>query len=357
MAETEFHQTQLASIGAKFQIAGTFERAVVIPSGHINTTFATTYGDAHGQSRRYLMQSINRHVFSDPIAVMRNIEFVTQHLKTTFPDQINLSLVPSIDGAFWASGDDQSVWRCYDFIENCVAHDAVTHADQAYQAAIGFGNFQTQLSSLDPNILLETIPDFHHTPKRLQRLIAAAKADHAGRRGSVLDEINAITSREKLAHVLIDGMQNGHLPLRITHNDTKINNVMMSAATGHAVCVIDLDTVMPGLTLFDFGDLVRSAANQAAEDERYLSRIEFSKPFYQAIHAGFMESAGSVLTEHEVKLLPISAMVITLEVAMRFLTDFLEGDVYFKTHREGQNLDRCRAQLKLLESMEQALRC
>lgn len=286
---------------------------------------------------------------------MKNVERVTRHinsrvlrLKKDLGGQ-TLTLFPAREGGSWIEDEDGAVWRCYNHIEGCVTYDIIENPRQACQAARAFGAFQDLVSDLDPSSIIETIPDFHDTRKRFAALMAAAATDPLGRNNSVLEELEFIRQREPLAGCLLDLADAGEIPRRITHNDTKINNVMIDAATDEAVCVIDLDTVMPGLALYDFGDLVRSATNPAAEDETDLTKVRMRMPIFEALVEGYLSSAAGFLNEAEAAHLVQAAKVITLELAMRFLTDHLLGDVYFKTRRPNQNLDRCRTQLKLLE--------
>lgn len=349
----------VSGIADHFAIEGHFVSGEEINSGHINSTFRATFRRKDGSTRRYILQSINRSVFKDPHAVMDNVEAVTRHinsrvlrLKKDLGGQ-TLNLFPARSGGSWIEDASGSVWRCYNFIEGCVTYDVVENTRQAYQAARAFGSFQDLVSDLEPASIHETIPDFHHTRKRFDRLMEAAAADAHGRLGSVREEFDFIRRREPLVSRLLDLAASGDIPTRVTHNDTKINNVMIDADSDEAVCVIDLDTVMPGLALYDFGDLVRSATSPAAEDEKDLSKVEMRMPMFEALVEGYLDAAGAFLCPAEISELTTSGKLMTLEVGIRFLTDFLDGDVYFKTHRPGHNLDRCRTQLKLVERIEE----
>jgi hypothetical protein len=351
-------QLMVAEIGDQFAIKGDFLIGEEIDSGHINNTYRATYREPSGRVQRYIFQAINRHVFKDPYAVMRNVEAVTRHindrvlrLKKDLGGQ-TLNLFPARAGGSWVEDAAGTVWRCYNHIEGCVTYDIVENTRQAYQAAHAFGAFQDLVSDLDPKSIEETIPDFHHTRKRFARLMEVAAADTHGRLAAVTEEMEFIRRREQVIGVLLDLVEGGHIPRRVTHNDTKINNVMIDAATDEAVCVIDLDTVMPGLALHDFGDLVRTATSPAAEDETDLSKVRMQMPMFEALVKGYLDSAGAFINEVETAHLAHAGKLITLEVAIRFLTDFLEGDVYFKTHHLSHNLDRCRNQLKLVEQIE-----
>ncbi|MEO7098311.1 MAG: aminoglycoside phosphotransferase family protein [Luteolibacter sp.] len=349
----------VASIGGRFAVEGEFISGEEIPTGHINSTYRASYQQPDGSVRRYVIQAINRHVFKDPYAVMRNVEIVTNHINSRVLELTNdlggqtLNLFPARAGGSWIKDENATLWRCYNFIEGCVTHDIVENPRQAYQAAHAFGAFQDLVSDLDASLIAETIPDFHNTRKRFLRLLDVAAADPLERLDDVRKEFDFILKREALTSILIDLVNAGKIPTRVTHNDTKINNVMIDAETDEAVCVIDLDTVMPGLALYDFGDLVRSATNPVAEDEPDLSKVKMEMPLFEALVEGYLDAAATFLNQTEIDHLVHAGKLITLELAIRFLTDHLEGDVYFKTHRPNHNLDRCRTQLKLVESMEE----
>jgi len=351
-------QQLVAIIGNQFAVQGKFVCGDEIDSGHINSTYSGTFRQADGTLRRYIFQLINCNVFKDPFVVMHNVESVTRHInnkvlrvKKDLGGQ-TLNLYPARSGDAWVEDAAGGVWRCYNFIEGCVTHDIVENTRQAYQAARAFGSFQDLVSDLDASTLRETIPDFHHTRKRFERLMEVAAADPLGRLADVRPEFDFVCQREDLTSVLLDGIASGALPLRVTHNDTKINNVMIDAETDEAVCVIDLDTVMPGLALYDFGDLVRTATSPAAEDETDLSKVQMQMPMFEALVEGYLDSAGSFINDAEIEHLAFAGKLITLEVGIRFLTDYIEGDVYFKIHRPDHNLDRCRTQFKLVERIE-----
>jgi len=351
-------QIAVQAIGSQFAIGGEFVFGEEIQSGHINSTYRATYGLPDGSQQRYILQRINENVFKDPHAVMRNIECVTRHInwkvlrvKKDLGGQ-TLNLYPARGGHFWAEAAAGGVWRCYNFIEGCLTYDVVENTRQAYQAARAFASFQDLVSDLSPDQIVETIPDFHDTRKRYGRLLEVADRDLHHRLDGVREEFEFIVAREGMVGRLLELRDEGLIPVRITHNDTKINNVMIDSESDEAVCVIDLDTVMPGLSLYDFGDLVRSATSPAAEDETDLSKVQMQMPMFEALTEGFLDAAGGFLNETEIDHLVFSGKLMTLEVGIRFLTDHLEGDVYFKTHRPDHNLDRCRTQLKLVQRME-----
>ena len=351
-------QETIQTISHEFAIAGDFVEGYEIHSGHINSTYIATYRREDGEIRRYILQRINEHVFTEPLVVIKNVECVTRHInwkvlrvKRDLGGQ-TLNMFPARGGRFYAEGPNGGIWRCYNFIEGCHTYDIVENTRQAYQAARAFGSFQDLVSDIDIEEIRETIPDFHNTPKRLKRLLEVIAEDPLGRVKNVEAEIQFVNEREGLCHSLVQLMQSGVLPTRITHNDTKLNNVMMDSETDEAVCVIDLDTVMPGLSAYDFGDLVRTATSSAAEDEIDLSKVDMRMPMFEALAEGYLDGC-DCLNAAEVDNLVVGGKVITLETGIRFLTDYLEGDQYFKTSRDGQNLDRCRTQFALVSKIEE----
>jgi Ser/Thr protein kinase RdoA (MazF antagonist) len=289
---------------------------------------------------------------------MENIYRVTTHLHKKLRSDSDatrktLVLIPAADGNyFYYNKASDNYWRCYIFVEKAHTYDVIETPRQAFEAAKAFGHFQEQLVNLPGGRLFETIPDFHHTPKRYDALEAAIEADCMDRAKNVQAEIDFALNRKEEAGKLVRLLEAGELPERITHNDTKLNNVMLDECTGRGVCVIDLDTVMPGLVHYDFGDMVRTSTSPAAEDEKDLSKVTMQFHMFEALLRGYLTSAEPFLTPLEKELLPFSGKLITLEIGVRFLTDYLAGDVYFKTHREEHNLDRCRTQFKLVESIE-----
>ena len=340
-------------VAAAFQIHGEFLSAEPYGSGHINDTYCVVFSQG-GISVRYIFQRINHNIFKNPVALMENIQRVTEHLGKKCAGQPNqsrrvLTLVPARDGAACHRDADGNVWRAYFFIEKARTYDAVESPAQALQAAQAFGQFQKLLADLPAPRLHDTIPDFHHTPKRFDALEKAIREDAANRAKLVGKEIQFARQRQAICRVLLDAQ----LPERVTHNDTKFNNVMLDDATGLGICVIDLDTVMPGLALYDFGDMVRTTTSPAKEDELDLTKVTMQFPMFEALVRGYLGSAREFLTPAEKKFLPFAGKLITFEIGLRFLTDFLRGDKYFKVHREGHNLDRCRTQFKLVESIEQ----
>jgi hypothetical protein len=342
----------IAEVLSQFQIAGEFVAATPYGNGHINDTYCTVF-DRRGVAERVVLQRINTRIFTQPEALMENVQRVTAHIAQQLAGEADschvLTLIPALDGRAWHVDAKAGYWRAWRFIPNARAYEAVESPEQAFQAARAFGRFQQLLASLPPPRLHDTIPDFHHTPKRFKALEDAIALDTANRAFLARQEIEFALARQAMVSVLLDA----NLPERVTHNDTKINNVLLDDATGEAICVVDLDTVMPGLALCDFGDLVRTATSPSTEDERDLSKVTMQMPMFQAIVQGYLTSTSGFLTMDEMQLLAFSGKLITFEMGIRFLTDYLAGDTYYKVHRDGHNLDRCRTQFKLVESIEQ----
>jgi len=343
----------LRSLALQFQIYGEFISAAPYGSGHINDTYCAVFNQG-GNPVRYILQRINHNVFKTPVALMENVQRVTAHISRKVADQpdfsrCSLTLIPARDGRAWLRDQDGNYWRAYIFIENARTYDAVESPQQAFQAARAFGRFQKLLSDLPAPRLHDTIPEFHHTPSRFAKLEAAIAADSANRARLARPEIEFALDHKAMTGVLLAA----GLPERVTHNDTKLNNVMLDDKTGEGICVIDLDTVMPGLAPYDFGDIVRTSTSPAKEDERDLSKVQMQFPMFEALARGYLATAAGFLTKAERQHLVVAGKLITFEIGIRFLTDFLEGDVYFKVHRQGHNLDRCRTQFKLVESIEQ----
>ena len=323
--------------------------------GHINDTFAVWAAD---HSRRWILQRINTDTFTDPAGLMENVTGVTSYLRREIlarggdPDRETLNVVPTREGKPYYTDCEGGAWRAYLFVEGTVCLQKVENERDFYTAAETFGNFQNQLAGYPAATLHETIARFHDTPNRYANFEKALAADVMGRAREIGPEIAFIRAREADCHVLMDQLAAGVLPLRVTHNDTKLNNVLIDQATGKGICVIDLDTVMPGLSAYDFGDSIRFGANDCAEDEPDQSKVHFSLHLYEVFARGYLAAAGSAMTEAERRSLPWGAKLMTLECGIRFLTDYLEGDHYFKISRPAQNLDRARTQFTLVEGME-----
>lgn len=342
-------------VAESFELDAVATHAEPHGSGHINDTFALTCRSARGLSRRYLLQRINGRIFRDIPALMENVARVTRHARSRLPatgGERALSLIPGRDGGAFTRDETGAAWRCYDFIEGARTYDLLERPEQAREAAAAFGRFQGLLADLPAPRLHETIPAFHHTRRRFESFVEILRRDPAGRAAAAREEIAFAAAREATVDRLLDQHARGALPERITHNDTKLNNVMLDDATGRAVCVIDLDTVMPGLALYDFGDLVRSATNAAPEDGTDLARAVARPEIFTALAEGYLSTARDFLLPAELAELAFSGRLITFEIGLRFLTDFLEGDVYFKTKRPAHNLDRARNQFSLVRSLE-----
>lgn len=347
---------RIAAVANQFAFAGEFVQAERWGSGHIQESYCVECRDG-GTARRYLLQRINRAVFHDVPALMENIRRVTEHVAERVKGQADaerrvLRLVMTRDGRLWHEEPDGACWRAYRMIERVRSFETVERPEQAMEAARAFGEFQALLADLPPPRLAETIPDFHNTPKRLAALERVIGEDAAGRVAGAQAEIQFALARREVAGLLVSA----GLPERIVHNDTKLNNVLFDdasgEASGRALCVIDLDTVMPGLAPCDFGDMVRTATCRAAEDERDLTKVAMQLPLFEALLRGYVSAAGGFLTRAEKSLLAMAGKVITYEQGIRFLTDHLNGDRYYRVHHEGHNLDRCRTQFALLASME-----
>ena len=339
---------------------GSVSEPIPYGEGHINQTYAITVTSVQG-AKRYILQKINTNTFKDPAGLMENVCGVTDFLREKAkqrgadPARATLHVVPTKEEKPYYQAADGSCWRIYEFVENTVCLQQVQSAEDFYQSALAFGNFQRLLADYPADTLHETIPDFHNTVKRFANFKKAVEEDACGRAADVQKEIQFVLEREQLAHTLVDLQDAGKLPLRVTHNDTKLNNIMIDNATHKGICVIDLDTVMPGLSLNDFGDSIRFGASTAAEDEQDISKVSCDLHLFEVYVKGFLEGCGGALTDLEVEMLPMGAILMTFECGMRFLADHLEGDHYFRIHRENQNLDRARTQFKLVWDMEQKL--
>lgn len=346
------------AIAAAFALQGDFASAEPYGSGHINDTFALAMSQG-GRRLRYVLQRINHNIFKNPDGLMENVERVCRHAQAKLQDagavdasRRALTLVPTKAGRGWHTDPAGNRWRCYVFVEGATGHDIIRNADQAYQAAKAFGAFQALVADLPGGRLVETIPYFHHTPTRFANFQAALAKDAHGRAAQALPEIGFALARAHDVGVIADAMARGDIPERVTHNDTKLNNVLLDNDTQEGICVIDLDTVMPGSALYDFGDLVRTSTSPAAEDETDLSKVTMQLPMFEALLKGYLCTASGFLNARERELLPFAGKLITFEIGLRFLTDWLDGDVYFKIKHPQQNLDRLRTQFKLVESIE-----
>jgi Ser/Thr protein kinase RdoA (MazF antagonist) len=348
----------LREISAAFELEGRWVSSTPWGSGHINQTVLAVF-EQDGRMQRYVQQRINPVVFPDPEKVMENVARVTAHQHTVLRregasdlDRRALQLVPTRSGALSFVDATGAHWRTYHFVEGASSHDTVRTPRDAAVAAEAFGRFQAQLIGLPGPRLHETIPRFHDARLRLAALLAAVRTDRCQRSSGCRSELEFVLTREAMVDRLLSLHASGAIPERVTHNDTKLNNVLLDDRSGEAVCVIDLDTVMPGLVNYDFGDLARSATCSAAEDERDLSRVRLEPALFTALCEGYLRGAAAFLSPAECAELAFSARLLTLVIGIRFLTDHLAGDRYFRVQRENHNLDRCRTQLRLVASME-----
>lgn len=328
-----------------FQFEGEFVSISNYGNGHINDTYRiiTT-------TSQYIVQRINHYVFKQPHQLMVNYRLVTDYLKGIVDDPLRetLTIVQTKDNKDYYVSKEGNYYRAILFIDDCLSLDVMTGPEDFYQTGIAFGNFQTQLKGFEANKLYESIPNFHNTPKRLETFKAVLEKANEERKEKAKAEIEFILNHEKDAHALYDM----NLPIRVTHNDTKLSNILFDAKTKKALCIIDLDTIMPGFVANDFGDSIRSGATYSKEDEQNLELVTLDLNLYAAFFKGFVDGAKSILTEDEVKSLPVGAKTITLEQAIRFLTDYLENDIYYKTSYKDHNLVRTRTQIKLVQEME-----
>ncbi|MEE0927683.1 MAG: aminoglycoside phosphotransferase family protein [Acutalibacteraceae bacterium] len=344
--------TDALNLVSKFQINGTVDSVKPFGNGHINRTFVVNAVTLCGQPKRYILQGVNKNVFPNGEGLMANIVKVTSYLRPKAEDPRGvMTLIPTKEGSYFIVDDEGFFWRVFDFIEDSVCIERVENLEDFYECARGFGDFQRQLKDFPVDTLVEVIPDFHNTPKRFETFKKAVAEDVCGRAASVKDEIEFFMSEADFYPVLYDNLAAGVLPLRVTHNDTKTNNIMLDAKNRKALCVIDLDTIMPGFSVTDFGDAIRFGANTAAEDEKDLSKVSLSLELFEVYTKGFLAGLAGELPEAETMLLPEGAKMMTIECGMRFLTDYLQGDTYFKTSYEGHNLDRARTQIELVRDM------
>ena len=338
---------------------GQVEKVCRYGAGHINDTFEVTAQNPQEGPLDYILQRINKSIFKIPEQVMENIVGVTDFLREKIverggdPERETLTVYRTKNGQNCYKDSQGEYWRVYLFIEDAICLQSVEEPQQFFESARSFGNFMNQLGEYPAAALHETIPDFHNTPVRYENLMKAAEKDVMGRVASVEKELEFVRQRKEDCFYLVRLLEQGKLPLRVTHNDTKLNNILLDSKTQKGICIIDLDTIMPGLAAYDFGDSIRFGAATAAEDEPDLSKVHFDPSLYQTYLEGYLQGAGDVLTRQEIDSLPWGARLMTLECGMRFLTDYLEGDHYFKISRPGHNLDRMRTQLKLVWEMEQ----
>ena len=347
---------EMAEVCRVFGITGELSDVEVMHDGHINTTYVVNFRE-DSEIKKYLVQGINTHVFKNPGELMENIVGVTSFLREKIsenggnPDRETLSFIPARTGKYYHYRQDKC-WRIYHYIDNSYTINIIKNPGVFENAGRSFGLFQKNLSGYPMESLYEIIKDFHNTPKRLENLEASAKADVIGRAAEVQDEIDFVLSRREDTKKVLRLYRDGLIPLRVTHNDTKLNNILFDSNTNESICVIDLDTIMPGFSLYDFGDAIRFGGNTAPEDEADLDKVQLSLTLFESFTKGFLSACASALTKAEVDNLAFSAKLMTLECGIRFLTDYLDGDVYFKTDYSEHNLVRARNQFKLVYEME-----
>ncbi|MCH5190657.1 MAG: aminoglycoside phosphotransferase family protein [Oscillospiraceae bacterium] len=344
-------------ITEKFGLKGNYTGYEVNNNGHINSTFILIF-EENGKSKKYILQMINTSVFKDPERLMSNIVGITAHIRKKAEDsgidssRATLHFRVCNDGKYYYEDSENRCWRVYDYIGDVYTCNTIDSVEVFCNAGKAFGDFQKQLADYDSSSLFETIENFHNTVSRFGDLKRAIIENAAGRLDSVRDEVDFALCHEPDAHVLVDLISDGKLPLRVTHNDTKLNNILFDNTSNKGICIIDLDTVMPGLSLYDFGDSIRFGANTATEDEKDVLKVSLNLELYEAYVKGYLSSAKDALTECEKEYLPFSAKLMTYECGIRFLTDYLNGDTYFKTDYPEHNLVRCRTQFALVEDIE-----
>ena len=321
-------------------------------SGHINSTWLAVHKSADGVETKNLLQKINNYVFKKPCELMENVVGVTKFLADKVEKDGTLTVIPTLDGKNYLHDEFGNYWRVYKFIENATAYDKIENDNDFYTCGLAFGEFQQLLAEYPAEKLHETIVNFHNTPSRFADFKKALAEDKMGRAKDVQAEIDFVLARECKADAITSKLESGEIPYRVTHNDTKLNNILIDDATGKAKCVIDLDTIMPGAAAYDFGDSIRFGASTGAEDETDLSKISVDTHLFEVFAKGYLSTANKFLTPAEKDSLVTGAYLMTLECGVRFLADYLNGDVYFKIHRENHNLDRCRTQFKLVADME-----
>ena len=352
-----YTQKEITDILFNFSIAGKFISYAPLDDGHINDTFKVTY-NVGGKELHHLLQRINTDVFKQPDVLMANVGYVTSFLRDKIiasggnPERETLYCKPCKDGKKYYTDPKGKVWRLYNFVEDSFSYNSIESPEVFYRAGQAFGQFQRQLSDFPIESLAETIPDFHNTAKRYHNLVVSIEKNASGRAVCAAPEIEFARQRRNETYILTGKAEIGDLPIRVTHNDTKLNNVLFDKKTNTPICVVDLDTVMPGLSVYDFGDAIRYGANTAAEDEKDISKVSLAINLYEQYVRGFLSTAGESLTAEEVACMPLSAKIMTLECGMRFLTDYIDGDVYFKTAYKEHNLVRCRTQFALVADME-----
>lgn len=349
------------SIVNLFQFDGQFLSAEPYGMGHINDTYAVTVSTGDNSTRRYILQRMNKNIFKNVPELMSNVQLVTDYLADIVAKEGGdserevLTLIKTKDGNAYYEDEKGDYWRAYILIEDTIGYAIAESKEMFEDAGHAFGKFINKLGDFDASKLYEVIPNFHNTVSRFADFKAALNNNYKNRAEGIKEEIDFVLSREKYCSVVVDMLKNGNLPLRVTHNDTKLNNVLMDVKTNKAVCVIDLDTIMPGSLLYDFGDAIRSGCNTGLEDEPDLSKVAFDINLFESFCKGFLSGLGAGITKEEKELLPFSAILMTYECGMRFLGDYLNGDTYFKVHYDTHNLVRARTQFKMVSDMEKQL--
>lgn len=348
---------EFSDILFNFAIDGEFVSCEPYGSGLINRTYVAVYNEG-GRRVRYIVQRINTNLFKNVDGLMNNIKLVTEFNRAEImkrggdPDRESLTLVPTKNGGTYFRTEEGDCYRVYVFIENAKGYDVVEKPEHFYESAVAFGKFAMLLDRFDSSKLFEVLPDFHNTVKRFDNFRRSLEADKFNRAKDVKKEIEFALEREKITHTIVDLLASGKMPSRVTHNDTKLNNVLIDTRTDKAVSVIDLDTMMPGSICYDFGDSIRFGCNPCLEDTPETEKVIFNMPLFETYTKGYLSVFGDTITDIERKNLPMGAILMTYECGIRFLTDYLDGDVYFRKTREGQNIDRTRTQFKLVSDME-----
>ena len=345
---------QVLDVCSRFAFSGDVADVKVCGNGHINSTYIVTMEEG----RRYVLQILNTAIFTDPVGVMNNIVAVTDHIRAGLAragedaERGTMRVIRTTDGRNGYADAEGRFWRAYDFVEGTVCRLTLDSPETFARVGEAFGDFQHRLADFDASVLIESIPNFHNTKNRYANFLAALERNASGRAHLIEEEIKFITDRADKCSLIVDALADGSLPLRVTHNDTKLSNILLDETTEEAVCIIDLDTVMPGSALYDLGDSIRSGASSAAEDEPDLDKVHFLPEMFKVYARGFIKGCGGALTEKEISMLPDGGYMLTLEQAIRFLTDYLDGDTYFHVDYPEHNLVRTRTQIKLVADME-----
>lgn len=352
-----FTKEELSEILGNFAIAGKFKTFRMIVNGHINNTIEVVY-DVNGKEIKHLLQQINTNVFKNPDRLMANVDYVTGFLRDKIKaeggdiERETLYCKPTVDGKKYFTDKNNRTWRMYNFVDNAFSYETIESPRVFFDAAKAFGEFQRLLADFPIDKLYDTIPDFHNTAKRYMNFLRSLEKDAYSRAQFCRPEIEFAQARRRETYILTGLAEIGDLPVRVTHNDTKLNNIMFDKETDKPLCVVDLDTVMPGLSLYDFGDAIRFGANTAVEDEKDVSKVSLDLNLYEQYVKGYLTGVGDSLTPAEVEYMPLGAKMMTFECGMRFLADYLDGNIYFKYDYPEHNLVRCRTQFALVADME-----